>query len=72
MHKVTKKFSICQIGGVKNIKYFYFVKWSLQKRRFFTGRTMRDKSANLRSDNGVVTVKLVWYELLEKIVKVAK
>ena len=46
------------------MKYFYFVKWSLQKRHFFTGRTMRDKSANLRSDNGVVTVKLVRYELL--------
>ena len=35
---------------------------------FFTGRTMSDKSANLRSDNG----KLVRYELLKKIVKVAK
>ena len=59
-------------GGVKNIKYFYFVKWSLQKKHFFTGRTMRDESANLRSDNGVVTVKLVRYEHCEKIVKVAK
>ena len=34
----------------------------------FTGRTMSDKSANLRSDNGEISSN----ELLKKIVKVAK
>ena len=63
--KVTKNILHMQIGGGKKYKIFLFCHMELAKRRhFFTGRTMRDKSANLRSDNGVVTVKLVRYELL--------